>query len=454
MNEFKSPAEIVDLARIRMLLKFPFFGSLVQHLEIKPADAEHPVSTFHTDGVTVWYNPDFVKSIKLQHVMTALAKAVTACALHLPIRRGARNREKFQTAADYEVDAILLKHNAEIMQSGTSNNPTVAWDWPASYPVKFDAELSKLVTEQIYFRLPDPPGQPQPQPQPQPQSGGSGSDEEDGDESGSSGGSGDEDGDDEDGSGDSDDSGDPGDESGGSSGPGSGKNAPSLCSVGDSPLTNPVEIEHHESKWDVAVAQAAAVAKAQGNLPGAFSLLAEKGKPKIPWTNQLRPFVTQFARDDFSFRRPLLSAFADSDGEILLPSLFSETLGEVVVGVDTSGSIYCCKYLLDEFLAELAAIHADCRPSKLHFADIDARVYNFRTFGPDEQLDLSVTGGGGTDFRPLFDIVEKRRIEPACLIYFTDMYGTFPAVPPPYPVLWISYSEVTTAPFGAVLQAK
>jgi predicted metal-dependent peptidase len=64
---------------------------------------------------------------------------------------------------------------------------------------------------------------------------------------------------------------------------------------------------------------------------------------------------------------------------------------------------------------------------------------------------LKALGGGGTDFAPVFKHVEEQGIEAACLVYLTDMYGSFPKSAPDYPVLWVSTSHIDNAPFGEVL---
>jgi predicted metal-dependent peptidase len=50
----------------------------------------------------------------------------------------------------------------------------------------------------------------------------------------------------------------------------------------------------------------------------------------------------------------------------------------------------------------------------------------------------AVCGRGGTDFRPVFAHVEAENVQPACLIYLTDLEGSYPETEPDYPVLWIA----------------
>lgn len=64
-------------------------------------------------------------------------------------------------------------------------------------------------------------------------------------------------------------------------------------------------------------------------------------------------------------------------------------------------------------------------------------------------------GGGGTSFIAPFIEVEKDGINPAFLIYLTDMEGEFPRDDPGYPVLWASTvkkSRAKVPPFGDVIE--
>jgi predicted metal-dependent peptidase len=66
-------------------------------------------------------------------------------------------------------------------------------------------------------------------------------------------------------------------------------------------------------------------------------------------------------------------------------------------------------------------------------------------------LPEEISGGGGTDFRPVFDWVEQDRISPDLLVYFTDAQGRFPEREPPYPVIWLVKGK-SRVPFGDRIQ--
>jgi predicted metal-dependent peptidase len=218
------------------------------------------------------------------------------------------------------------------------------------------------------------------------------------------------------------------------------------------PVTgDPADVAEAEAKMKVAVHQAMLAAKAQGKLPASLERqIKDEMDPEVPWSELLKSFVRDLSQDDYSWRHPNRSFLASAD--IILPSLRSETLGPIVVWVDTSGSIG--DDLLRRFLGEINAIHHDCRPSETIIMDVDARVNSVQRFPRGEDVTPTFRGGGGTDFCPAFAEVENLALEPCCGIYLTDMFGSFPSEPPAYPVLWASYEGVDSAPFGDVILVK
>lgn len=207
------------------------------------------------------------------------------------------------------------------------------------------------------------------------------------------------------------------------------------------------ERDHQEAMWKIQVASAAQAAKQQGKLPaGLERFIEELMKVRTPWRQILRRFITEKAKDDFSWAK-VNRRYVSQD--LYLPSAYSETMGEIVVVIDTSGSIGQAE--LSMFGGELNKIRVDAAPRKVHVIYCDAAVNKYEMYGPEDMIELKAVGGGGTDFRPPFKYVDKKGIEPKCLVYLTDMYGTFPDQPPEYPTLWASFTPDTKAPFGDVV---
>ena len=92
--------------------------------------------------------------------------------------------------------------------------------------------------------------------------------------------------------------------------------------------------------------------------------------------------------------------------------------------------------------------------SSVWFLDADAGVGQTRRVRMRDIPKIPRVGGGGTDFRPPFKWVQDQELEPACLIYLTDMDCRRYPVDPGYPVLWAKIGTWPTQPppFGDVIE--
>jgi len=124
-------------------------------------------------------------------------------------------------------------------------------------------------------------------------------------------------------------------------------------------------------------------------------------------------------------------------------------MGEIVIAVDTSGSIG--KRELEQFAGEISAISEEAQPEAIHVVYCDAAVQSAQEFRPSEPVQLEPKGGGGTDFRPVFEWVGKNDIAPVCFIYLTDLCCDLYPEATEYPVLWVTDSR-RKAPFGETIR--
>ena len=206
-----------------------------------------------------------------------------------------------------------------------------------------------------------------------------------------------------------------------------------------------------EQKWTIDINQAYEAAKMAGKLPGGLSkIIDEIIKPKVNWKSVLIKFLTNTAKNDYSWVKPNRRFIAR---DMYLPSLYSERLECIVVAVDTSGSI--SDEELQVFASETSAILASMDPEKIEFLQCDTEINQHDTY-TRESLPLKVEfkGRGGTDFAPVWKYIEEEKITPKACIYLTDLYPYDWGEKPPYPVLWISTTSVTDVPFGDVTQIK
>ncbi len=198
-----------------------------------------------------------------------------------------------------------------------------------------------------------------------------------------------------------------------------------------------------EADWKQALSSAITQARLAGKIPGHVArMVDELLTPILPWRELLRRFMTQKSNDDFSWARPNRRYIGNG---LYLPNRYSEATGEIVVCIDTSGSIG--QKELTEFGSEVVGIIKEVRPTKTHVLYCDAHVAHVDEFAPEDELTFAAHGGGGTDFRPPFEWVKENGLKPQCFIYLTDGYGPFPEEQG-YPVLWAINNYNVTPPFG------
>lgn len=180
--------------------------------------------------------------------------------------------------------------------------------------------------------------------------------------------------------------------------------------------------------------------------------LGELLAPQIDWREVLREFVTSHVKgNDYStWKRPNRRHM---HADIYLPTQVSDTMGHIVVGVDTSGSIGNDE--LNAALSEIQSIAQDAQPERLDLLYWDYNVAGHETYDEQNMADLvrstKPAGGGGTRVGAAFEYVDGRGWKPQCAVIITDGYTPWPASPPPYPVLFVMTSP-QVAPFGATVR--
>jgi hypothetical protein len=117
--------------------------------------------------------------------------------------------------------------------------------------------------------------------------------------------------------------------------------------------------------------------------------------------------------------------------------------------IDTSGSIYADRAVLEQLLREAVSV---CKRVNTVLTVIfaDSGVCDVIQVGEAYEMikTLQPKGGGGTDFRPGIEAAEA--MNPDLIIYATDLCGTFPAHKPKCPIIWAyppEWDHIET-PFG------
>lgn len=201
--------------------------------------------------------------------------------------------------------------------------------------------------------------------------------------------------------------------------------------------------ERDEEQWEYAQALAKEVATRKSLMPLGFERLAKKVETKnIDWKFELYNAINRHMRNNYAFMPPnkkhLYRGFA-------LPSLTSDTLS-LIVAIDTSGSIQ--EEILGAFVEEFKTIMQNFPAVNIELLIADAKIQEVYSFRNAQDIDFALRGGGGTDYRPVFDYIDANFPMSSMLLYFTDGDGIFPRIPPSYEVLWALSNKKDRIPFG------
>jgi len=185
------------------------------------------------------------------------------------------------------------------------------------------------------------------------------------------------------------------------------------------------DIEQLTKEVDQAIRQGQITAqKMHGKGGGNMSReLMDLLNPKVNWRDAMRDFVTAICkgRDFASWRKPNRRFLSE---DIIMPSLVSERIGHIVIGIDTSGSIGGPE--LTRFLSEVTAIATQVNPDKVDLIYWDARVAGHEVYNDATLATLigstKPKGGGGTDPRCVSAYLSEHGIKPECVIMLTDGY--------------------------------
>jgi predicted metal-dependent peptidase len=189
-------------------------------------------------------------------------------------------------------------------------------------------------------------------------------------------------------------------------------------------------------------------ALAAGKMGGTGSRdLEELLKPQVDWREVLREFIsTTCAGNDYStWARPNRRLMSQG---VYMPSGISQRVGELVVAIDTSGSI--SNSTLTAFLSEVKSICDTVHPEQVRLLYWGHEVVGDESYKTDE-LDGLITstkprGGGGTYVNCVTQYMTAEGINPQACIVLTDghLYGGWGEWS--CPVLWTVIDNESAVP--------
>ena len=383
-----------------MILDKPFLGALVLRL---PVIAGNPswCKTSATDARSFYYNPEYIDALSLNQVEFVLAHEALHCALAHFVRRGHRNKQRWDLACDLAINPLLVKDGfippPEAMMLDEFDGMTAE----EIYPCLDENNNDEPMDQHIYDgdsdsskRNPPPAEQNRNTQQSETEKGGT--------------------------------------------------------KPQGAPQPAPLSMDEREKlavQWRQRLAGAAQQAMQAGKLQGALARLVEQFlQTQVPWRALLAKYMSTTAREDYSYMRP-----SRREGSAIFPSMRSSQI-DVVIVVDTSGSI--TDEEIQEFLSEIDALKGQVK-ARVTLLACDTRLADGSpwVFEPWEEVKLpeKFPGGGGTSFIPPFDWVRVQDRLPDLLVYFTDAKGDFPKQEPACSVIWLVKGK-TEVPWGQRIQ--
>lgn len=197
------------------------------------------------------------------------------------------------------------------------------------------------------------------------------------------------------------------------------------------------DVKKLDNEIDKALREGALLAGRLGaNIPRAIGELLN---PVVDWKREFADFVssTTKGKDEYTWRkfnRRLLP------NDIYMPTVENETIGELVIAIDTSGSIG--QQQIDEFATELTSICQSVEPEAVRVLWWDTKVHGEQKFSPDNYDGLArmlkPQGGGGTRVSCVSEYLNKHKVEAECCVVFTDGYvENNPAWNISSPTMWL-----------------
>ena len=462
----KLKAEVsASLSRDRhgLLVHQPFIGNCAMRFDLIPV-RDKRCMTACTDSKSIYFSIPFYISLNDQERKFVLAHEIWHSLTLTFARQQSRDPDLFNVASDMEINNILVGDGAE--NGGFAPPPDLMYPPPKLRGKSAETIYEWLLKQQQKNNLNNALSS-----IPKPSSGGSGYEDSDNQDSndGKSGGrngkskSGKSDGDEKrDDSNDGKNTGrlsgqfdkhvydneDPSADDADGKRDKDGKDGKGKCSgphdqwgeVGyDEDFQPGVPADAAERMREAAIAAAQAYAREHGDLPaGIEALVGKLNKPEISWREYLSQFVSQSYGGKRQWCPPSRRHLYN---DMYFQSRRNERI-KGIVAIDTSGSCIGdlpkffgeLKGLIDSFGSyELTVICADAAVDQVDVYDDANNPLEF-----DSAEGVKWSGGGGTDYGPVFQYVEDNGLDPDFLIYLGDGYASMSySKQPKFPTMWL-----------------
>lgn len=375
-----------------------FFGPLMSSMNFIWSTE---VDTAATDGITIWWNPDFFEEAPTKYQSKFFNEFVLRHELFHPgllhmLRAGTRCHDVWGIATDIRINNYLQT----LFQKENPKETGYFWGtFPACHGVFFDTPKI-WAEEEIYDFLKKPGG-------------------------------------------------------GGAAGVNYTGN-PNAWGNGDIQMPDPAQSgsKNQDAKILNNVVRAMTNAKMEGKpgaIPGNLTQIVDKFlTPIVPWEQLLRQWFTELQDFDYTWARPNRRY---TDMYLPSPTQDDGKLAHLMYFQDVSGSI--TDNDIQRFNSELKFVWEEFKPLKMTIVQFDTRITKIDELKEGDSFTcIEIVGRGGTCLVPVRKMIIEQK--PTAAIIFSDMQVA-PMEPLPFeiPILWIATNAAgATVPFGKIVHIK
>lgn len=116
--------DIIPLKR-KMLIKYPFFGSVVVSVDYKE---NKDIPTAGTDGEIIYYNPEFLEKLNTEEQIFVFAHAVCHIAFNHILRSEGKNSELWNIATDGVINQFLKRDGLKLVPGVVDIEEAINYD--------------------------------------------------------------------------------------------------------------------------------------------------------------------------------------------------------------------------------------------------------------------------------------------------------------------------------------
>lgn len=376
-------------ARVQLLLKRCFYGNLALSL---PLIENNEIKTIATDGKSILYNKEYAEKLSHQDREFIVCHELLHIILYHLTRENGREHERWNLAIDYATN-LILKQDFGFVPSGGL----------------YDVKYLNMSAEEIYNKLPDMADKSQ--------------------------------------------------KSYSNSNSKIKRNKDGSLNV-DGNNYQPFdehkqvtgskeEISDFEKDWKIKTVKSYETSKKAGKHPLGMDIFIDKLlSPKLDWRSMMRQFIISTAKSDYRMLPPNRRYI---HADLYLPSLVGDSLGDIVVIIDNSGST---QEYQQRFFSECNALLQQYDVN-LHLLVVDMQINFYKVYNKGDTIDLKQKGCGGTDITIAFSEIRKKMINPSVIVCLTDAFSPMPKKQE-YPTLWVLTSDADEKdiPFGQKVKVE